>query len=205
MKQEPTRRQFVTLGAGVLAGTALLPSIALAGAPVPRADSKWDDSWTTKLGKYRTVFDVAEMDAQPGAGAVPAVMDTYNTVLGTTDADLGFVLVVRHMAVGMLLGDDIWAKYDVGSDLTHKQKDGTPFKSNPFVKMLSGMQQRGVVILGCQSAMTGYGAMLGQRAKADIAAARSEVQAGILPGVIMLPNGLYALARAQNVGCGLMK
>jgi len=195
-----------SIGAGLLLNVAL-PSGAdaadLHGRINPR-DNKWDDSWTTRLGKYRTVFDVSEMDAQPGAGAVPAVMDTYNMVLGTTDADLGFVLVIRHMAVAMLLDDSIWGKYDVGSDLKHTQKDGKPFQVNPFKDLLSLVQKRGVTVLGCQSAMTGYGAMLAQRAKTEIPATRTEVQAGILPGVIMLPNGLYALARAQNVGCGVM-
>jgi hypothetical protein len=34
---------------------------------------------------------------------------------------------------------------------------------------------------------------------------RDEVLGGLLPGVTLLPNGLYALARAQDVGCGFMR
>jgi hypothetical protein len=32
-----------------------------------------------------------------------------------------------------------------------------------------------------------------------------ELLGNLLPEVTLLPNGLYALARAQDVGCGVMR
>jgi hypothetical protein len=209
-----TRRSFV---ATVAASASIVATQGCAGAigvrsssavtpATPKASSKWDDSWTSRLSTYRTVFDVAELDANPGPYEVPAVMDTYHTVLGTSDSDLGFVLVVRHMAVPMLLDSSMWAKYDVAADMKRNDpKTNAAFKTNPFMSVLAAIKDRGVVILGCQSALTGYGYMLAQRAKSDVAETRKEIQAALVPGVIMLPNGLYALARAQNVGCGFMR
>jgi hypothetical protein len=203
------RRRFVgnASGAAALLAAACAGATPAATAAAPSAArGRWDDSWTTRLGRHRVVFDVAELDAQPGAGQVAPVMDAYHDVLGTTDAELGFVLVIRHQAVSMLFQDRVWEKYDVGADLTRQDpKTRAPYRRNPFAPMLSSLQQRGVTILGCNSAAQGIGAILAQRAKADVAATRTEVLAALLPGVTLLPNGLYALARAQDVGCGFMR
>jgi hypothetical protein len=216
MLNSPTdRRTFVATLTG---GTAALLSAAgcaspLVGgmpggssSPTPLRSAKWDDGWTTRLGRHRTVFDVADLEAQPGVGQIAPVMDAYNEVLGTSDKDLGFVLVIRHFAIPMALSDAMWAKYDVGADL--KRKDPATkesYKRNPFTTLITSVQARGVTVLGCHSAAIGLAGLLAQRAKADAATVREEVLRGLLPGVILLPNGLYALARAQDVGCGFMR
>lgn len=207
-----TRREFMTSAAvgAALAATGALPAPAGAESSVvahdPSADQqKWDDSWTRRLGKYRTVFDISELDERPGLYGVLAVMDAYYDALGATDAELGFVVVMRHDALPMLVSDAMWDKYDVGAnEMKRKQPDGKQFRTNPFRSMIEDVQKRGVTILGCDKAMTAHARTFAQRKRAGVDAIRAEIQASILPGVVMLPNGLYALARAQNVGCGLM-
>ncbi|MEO7455838.1 MAG: hypothetical protein ABIY52_06205 [Gemmatimonadaceae bacterium] len=189
--------------AGCRSAAATVPDIG-AGRAAP--SSKWDDSWTKRLGAHRTVFDFAEIEATPGMGQIPPVMDAYNEVLGTTDHDLGFVLVVRHMAVTALLDDAMWNKYDLGADLKHKDPStSAPFKRNPFRGLISLIQNRGVVLLGCNTALMGLGAMMAQREKKEMATVQEEFRKALFPGVILLPNGLYALSRAQEVGCGFMR
>jgi hypothetical protein len=34
---------------------------------------------------------------------------------------------------------------------------------------------------------------------------QSEVRAGLVPGAILMPTGVFALVRAQNAGCAYMK
>ncbi|MDB4908866.1 MAG: hypothetical protein JWO05_3650 [Gemmatimonadetes bacterium] len=208
-----SRREFVALLGG---GTAALLTGACASAastataspsPAPaQSRSSWDDSWTARLGRHRTVFDVADLDANPGIGQVIPILDAWHEVHGTTDRDMGYVGVIRHMAVSMLLTDDMWAKYDLAPDIKHMDpKTKLPYKRNPFAPLLAMVQRRGVLLLGCSSAMTGLAGMLAQRAKAEAPAVTQEVQANLMPGVIMQPNGLYALTRAQDVGCGYMR
>lgn len=167
---------------------------------------KWDDSWTTRLGPHRTVFDVSELEASPGLGQIPTIMNAFNEVVGTTDKDLGFVAVVRHHAQPMLFTDAVWAKYDVGAELTDRdpQTKGS-YKHNPFARLIRTIQQRGVVMLGCHSATMWYAEGFAQKTKTDMRTVHQELLGNLLPEVTLLPNGLYALARAQDVGCGVMR
>ena len=211
MHSKPTdRRAFVATLAGGAAGL-LSPGLsprAIGAFEPPNATPapKWDDSWTTRLGQHRTVFDIAELEAQPGLGQIPTVLNAFNDVLGTTDKDLGFVAVVRHFAMPMLFTDVIWEKY--GASIDFKQKDPETkdtFKHNPFARMVRTIQQRGVVVLGCHSATMWYAETFAQPTKTDSREVHSELLANLLPGSTILPNGLYALARAQDVGCGFMR
>lgn len=183
------------------ADTGLLSRHALGGGA-----GKWDDSWTARLGSHRTVFDVPDLEAEPGADAVPDVMDAYHEVLGTADSDLGFVLVLRHHAVPLFFGDAIWAKYRVSEDMKEKDPNtNAPYKRNPQRELVAKLQQRGVIVLGCNRAVSGFIERTAEQAKARSEDVRREVMASIMPGVILQPNGLYALARAQDVGCGFMR
>ena len=168
--------------------------------------AEWDDSWTNRLGKHRTVFDVSELEQEPGAYQVVPIMDNYKDALGASDADLGFVLVLRHGAMALAVQDAMWEKYNLGADM--KQQDSTtkaPYKRNPLTRTIAECQKRGVTILGCNVAMNGFSNRTARKAGGDAKAIRAELFANLHPGMIMLPTGLYALARAQNVGCGYMK
>lgn len=204
-----TRRDFLTaLGAttATVALTGCVGSPAHVPVPAPAPASPWDDSWTRRLGKHRTLFDVAEMEAIPGVGQIPPVMDAYHEVLGVGDDALGFVLVIRHFAVPLFFGDALWQKYEVGTTLKrHDPKTSAPYVYNPMRPLIEMVQKRGVVVLGCSTAVLGFAASYAQKTKADADSVRREVLAGVMPGVILQPNGLYALARAQDVGCGFMR
>jgi hypothetical protein len=211
MTSPTDRRSFVATLAGstaMLSLTACTSAAAGAVGTAPRASSrssKWDDGWTERLGKHRTVFDVPDFDSQ-GVWQVAPVMDAFNEVLGTSDKDLGFVLIVRHSAIPMAFKDEIWAKYDFTQELKRKDpKTNETYKRNPYAAMITAAQARGVVVLGCHVAAVGMSNMLARRANMDATAVREEVMANLLPGVTLLPNGLYALARAQDVGCGFMR
>jgi hypothetical protein len=193
----------VTSCAGSRQGGATSETLALAPA---RSGTTWDDSWTTRLGRLRTVFDVADLETEPGASAVPDVMDAYHEALGTTDRDLGIVLVLRHRAIPLFLGDAIWSKYDVARKMAEKDPaTNAPYRVNPQRALIVKLQQRGVIVLGCNRAVSGFIARTATETKTAEADVRRDVMGSILPGVILQPNGLYALSRAQTAGCGVMR
>lgn len=205
-----SRREFLGLigggAAAALIGCAANPPAAGLGATPGASSGPWDDSWTRRLGPHRVAFDVADLETFPGAAQIPPVMDAYHEALGTTDQQLGFVAVIRHFAALMLLQDSMWAKRDMGGE--YKRLDPStkaPYRRNPFAPMMKLLHERGVTILGCNSALQGYAAMIAQREKSDVNAVRAELLANLMPGTILQPNGLYALARAQNVGCAFMR
>jgi hypothetical protein len=204
------RRHFISSLAG-MAGLAAAATVApweRAGAiqndsPVKTA---WDDSWTQRLGQHRVVFDHSEIDQAPGAWVIPDVMDAYNEVLGTKDADLGMVLILRHLAVPLFFNDALWTKYELGAFIKEKFPDTKKVHAlNPMREHVQTLQKRGVTVLGCNRAVQGMSGMLATKAKVDKETMRKEVMENMFPGIILLPNGLYALARAQEVGCALMR
>jgi hypothetical protein len=168
--------------------------------------SVWDDSWTKRLGEYRTVFDQSDVEQEPGAYQVVPIMDNYKEALDAKDSDLGFVLVIRHGAMALAVQDAMWDKYNLGADL--KQQDSktkAPYKRNPMTETIAECRKRGVVILGCNVAMNGFANRTARKVGGDAKAIRADLFANLHDGMIMQPTGLYALARAQNAGCGYMK
>ena len=168
--------------------------------------SAWDDSWTNRLGKHRTVFDVSELEQEPGAYQVVPIMDNYKEALGVSDADLGFVLIIRHAAMALAVKDAMWEKYNLGADMKQQDRQtSAPYKRNPLGSTIAECQKRGVTILGCNVAMNGFANRTARKMNGDVKTVRAELFDNLHPGMILLPTGLYALARAQDVGCGYMK
>jgi hypothetical protein len=210
MPDSTNRRNFIASMAGItgLAAAASVVPWERAGASVDttKPASAWDDSWTQRLAQHRVVFDHSEIDQAPGAWVIPDVMDAYNEVLGTKDSDLGMVLILRHLAVPLFFNDTLWTKYELGAFIKEKFPDTKKVHAtNPMRDHVLALQKRGVTVLGCNRAVQGMSGMLASRAKVDKEVMRKEVMESMFPGVILLPNGLYALARAQEVGCAHMR
>lgn len=218
------RREFLGQlagGAAALAGLSFAPPL-FAGETKPSITSTdWDDSWTSKLEgkKLKTVFDSPQINSALALHQASAVIDGYKDVAGIDTKDLGLVVVLRHRAIPMAFGDAIWNKYDVGA--TFKLNDpttGEPAKRNPFLhvtkddkKGLVGPDQslqvlydKGVIFLGCNNAAMGWGSMLAQKAGTKADDVRAELKANLIPGMTLLPTGIFAVVRAGNVGCSYM-
>jgi intracellular sulfur oxidation DsrE/DsrF family protein len=209
------RRDFLASVAGgvtALAATACALPMQQAGdgafersAPAATAQ-RWDDSWTGRLGRHRVVFDVSELEQAPGPWVVGDVIDAYHEALGTTDRDMGVVLILRHQAVPGFFSDALWAKYELAKNMKEKDpKTKEAWRVNPMRELVTGLQARGVTVLGCNRAVRGFTMRTAKQAGVSEEAMRREVMDNLLPGVILLPNGLYALARAQEVGCSFMR
>ncbi len=99
---------------------------------------------------------------------------------------------------------------------------GEPARRNPFLTSNIGsgakyamlnypnggfdsLMADGVIVLGCDLALRRPIAMIMKAEKVDNATARARVLANILPGVIIMPSGIFATARAQEAGCTFMQ
>ncbi|MGH7720287.1 MAG: hypothetical protein ACREON_15765, partial [Gemmatimonadaceae bacterium] len=153
MSQSPNalthRRGFlgrlIAGGAAIAGGGAILPRLgAQEAADSPAGDATpaparggWDDSWVSRLtGKHKQVFDAPEIAHGTVLHQARTFMKGYQEVYGATDADMNAVLVIRHAAVPMVLGDELWDRYDFGRD--GKLKDPTTGKRterNPFINV----------------------------------------------------------------------
>ncbi|MGZ3844644.1 MAG: hypothetical protein ACXVBJ_07060 [Flavisolibacter sp.] len=224
------RRAFIgTLATGAaamsLAGIAA-PLQTLAKDKSATANATDDpDAWFKKLDgkKHKIVFDATEPhQAMPFVWSAVFMM----TNAPTPPKDLGIVVILRHEAIPFAFEDKLWSKYNFGE--VFKANDlGPAFKAadyktagstrNPLWHPKDGdfqvpgfgnvpiginqLQDQGVMFAVCNAAMTVYSAALAQGMNKKPEDVLNEWKAGLLPGVQIVPSGVWAVGRAQEHGC----
>lgn len=209
------RRDFfarVVAGATALTGAPALADHLAALEPGHPAQGKWDGSWTERLtGKYRAAFDIPEIAEGVGVFRANVWYANYEEMYGARPEEMTPVAVIRHAAVPMLMNDAFWAAYGYREQFKDKlggmagEGTGNPFMKVPYMGRDYGLQSlldRKCIILGC-------GLAFGGRIVADVMrkdnlsreAADAKARSYLLPGVLLQPSGIFAVARAQELGC----
>lgn len=189
------------------------------GAP---ASPDFDDSWTARVhaAAHRVVFDSPDVGDGVALGQAAVFMDNYHEMFGTGDADTVPVIVMRHQGTVLAMGDALWAKYELGKRT--KLVDpvtGDVAMRNPFVNVgrddkhaliepgctLPALRARGVVLLACNRALMHFASQKAREMKLNEDDVKAEFRAGLVPGVILQPSGIYAVVRAQEVGCAMVR
>jgi intracellular sulfur oxidation DsrE/DsrF family protein len=216
------RRQFLgklTAGAATMGIAGLItPFQQLQAGTHKEFGTTEPDEWFKKVkGKHRIMFDVTRPN-EIFPFVWPRVFLLTNQATGSSPDDCGVVVVLRHEGMGYAFNDDIWSKYNFGEmfkadDMTTKK----PATRNPFWKPAKGtykvpgvgvvdigineLQESGVMFCVCDVAMTVYSAAIADGMKMDPAAVKKEWISGLLPGVQVMPSGVWAVGRAQEHGC----
>lgn len=212
------RRVFL----GSLATGAATLGMAALGVPInAQADElpqQEAEAWFDKIkGKHKMVFDVTKPH-EIFPFAWPRVFLNSNIATGTPEKECSVVVVLRHEAIGYAFQDSLWEKYKFGE--TFKANDPATKAAalrNPFSNPKEGeykvpgvgaiaigiaqLQASGVMFCVCNTAMTKLSAVLGANTNVDPAEVKKELMAGILPGIQVVPSGVWALGRAQERGC----
>lgn len=113
----------------------------------------------------------------------------------------------------------LWAKYKLG-DVFKITDAATKTSSlrNPFWKPKPGdykvpgigniaigineLQDSGVMFCVCDAALTVYSGAVAEGMKGNAAEVKKDWVSGLLPGIQIVPSGVWALGRAQERGCG---
>jgi len=217
-QSKPARRSFFGKLAGTMFGIpALLSAFDAQAGPVSLNTYPVDeaDEWFGKIkGKHKIVYDAPE----PHNGFPVIWTWVYyhsNNQTKTPDNDMTAVVVLRHAAIGIALNDSLWAKYKFGELFKiNDNNTKTAAIRNPFyephgidfpmaaVEGIKKLQERGAMFCVCEMAITNkskaVAASTGQKAE-DV---KAEWLAGILPGIQVVPSGVWAVGRAQERGCG---
>lgn len=218
--QSSPRRKFLgNLVAGAaafgLAGVTS-PFTAVAANPDKFADDA--DMWFSKIkGKHRIAFDV------PHANGIfpfawPKVFLLTNEKTGTPAKDCNAVVIFRHTAIGYAMQNGLWEKYKFGEmfkaddPMTKAAATRNPFWEpkhgdfkvpglGPVDIGINDLQKDGVMFCVCDMALTVFsaGAAEGMNLKAEDV--KKEWVAGLLPGIQLVPSGVWAIGRAQEHGC----
>jgi hypothetical protein len=166
------------------------------------------DAWFGKIkGKHRMIFDAPE----PNSGMVAIWPRVYlNTMADTWPGPATAVVILRHAALALALGDTVWAKYGIGEMFGIKDGDA-PAKRNPYATItglpipgigIAELLKSGVLVGACDVALTIFSSGAAKKMGLDPDAVKKEWIAGLLPGVQVVPSGVLGVARAQELGCG---
>ena len=223
------RREFIEhLGA-----TAMLGALPLTGglSPLlrevtsiasPQQAPSWDFSWTAKLRgkKYKAVMDCEEVESGYGVWRASFWETQYQQALGAKPAELATVLVLRHNALVLGFQQPFWDTANIGANakvthpVTQQSTDRNPAllssARNEVPAMfdafaLPNFISRGGIVLACSLAMDFFAAGYAQRASITPEEARKRAVAALVPGVIMMPSGVFAALKAQDEGCNYLK
>jgi hypothetical protein len=219
------RREFierVTAGA-LLAGVPFSSDVFRAFVPAshPAAPDTWDVSWGDRVrGKYRAVFDVPEIDSGYGVWRASIWGKQYMDVLKAAPQDLSPVLVMRHHGIALAMTQPFWDTYGVAQantvihPLTEKPTDRNPVLMSSARSevppelddvMLDKYIARGGIALACNLALDDMIALVTKKDGGTPETARKTALAGMVPGVILQPSGVFAALHAQDVGCKYLR
>jgi intracellular sulfur oxidation DsrE/DsrF family protein len=223
------RRRFLL---HVTGGVAALSGVACAGASAGRAASMSEsigpqrgysaEPWVQRIerSRHRAVFDSPAITDGTALDNAYIYLDGYRQSYGAHDDDMAAVVVVRHAAMAMVLSSALWQRYSMGTNFNlNDPATGKPAERNPYEFMtdeeiranegiaagIRNLQGRGVSFLGCNLALTSTAGRIAKRLKLDEATVNAEVRAGLIPGVVIVPSGIFGVTRAQEAGCVLVK
>jgi intracellular sulfur oxidation DsrE/DsrF family protein len=220
-KTRSDRRLFlgsIATGATAFGMATLGISIPTEATEIPLPQQELE-AWFDKIkGKHKMVFDVTKPH-EIFPFAWPRVFLNSNVATGTAEKDCSVVVVLRHEATGYAFEDRIWEKYKFGEmfkandPATKASALRNPF-SNPQPEEykvpgvgaiaigINQLQASGVMFCVCNTAMTKASAILGKNMNLDPAEVKKDMLTGLLPGIQVVPSGVWALGRAQERGCG---
>ena len=205
------RRGFlgrIAAAAAVAGLSGVLPSrLAAENTRGERSPDAALDAWFGKIkGKHRIVFDAPE----PNSGMVAIWPRVYlNTMEATYPGSATAVVILRHGALPLAMGDALWAKYSLGEMFGVKDGD-VPARRNPYATItglpIAGLGivellKSGVLVGACDVAITIYSSGAAKKMGLEPDAVKKEWIAGVLPGVQVVPSGVLGVAHAQELGC----
>jgi hypothetical protein len=221
------RREFLErLGATAMMATVPLSADALrafapATSTTPHAAEDWDVTWADRIrGKYRAVFDVPEIDSGYGVWRASLWAQQYMDVLKAAPQDLSSVVVLRHKGIALAMRQSFWDKYEVAKantvihPITEQPTDRNPVllssSRNEVPAMFDDVALdkylgRGGIALACNLAFDDMIALVTKKDGGTPEAARKTALAGLVPGVVMQPSGVFAALHAQDVGCKYLR
>lgn len=207
------RRDFITKIVGGAAAFGLSSVISPLSAHAEGTPEKTlfaeAEKWLGKMkGKHKMVFDWPKHNNGAALSWALTLMDTYNDA-GIKDEELSIVLVLRYATTPMALASPLWEKYNFGKRIDLKDPETKEFAlKNLYAKCATEdddcfelFQKRGGMICVCSHALDSSSDSLAESLKLDKEELRKEFNSNLLPGIQRMPSGIWAVNRAQELGC----
>jgi hypothetical protein len=210
---------FVTPRRGFFSRVASVTALGLAGfvsGPLlaqPAAARSDGPDWPGALkGRHRQVVDAYQVNSGAPLSFAHTFLET-NEPPSTNSVSATAVVVLRHGAAPIALGDEMWWKYQIGECFKIIDPETkAPALKNPFLRPKSGvltfddmaldrLLANGTVFGVCNVALQVQSKRLAGNAGVSADEAAKEWAANIVPGITLIPSGVWGLNRAQENGC----
>lgn len=222
-----SRRSFV--GSAAAGFAALAAPHVSADAELLYKPSDWrTDAFDPLLRQHydvRQLYDVTDID---GGNAFDHMRNSLNGLhfgFGIPSGKIKLIAALRAQATFMNFSDDLWDKYHLG-EMTkiNDPKTGRPATRNIFYASPSGnppryasqdpnnpssaeqdasiqaLQSRGVQLLACHMAIEFHAGLIAKKLDLRREDIVQDVQSHLLPGVIIVPAMVAAIAVLENKG-----
>jgi hypothetical protein len=163
------------------------------------------------------MFEAAAVEEGAVLGHAVRYLNGIKEALDPPESDVQVVLVIRHSAIPMAFNDAMWEKYKIGKEAKIKAGNDWAMR-NPYLNSARGSARgdrpsatlawfasHGHIMLGCNLATLGWAGTFAQNAGLDSKVVYDDLKANLVPGMILQPNGIYAVHRAQEAGCTFFK
>jgi len=162
---------------------------------------------------YKAVIDETKIQNDALYTALD-ILDTFHDVYPAPNEQARVIVVFRHFAAAMGLNDAMWERYGIGDERNVMDPDTkATAKRNIFLRAAGAQEKwetngkiaplvdRGVIILVCNRATMGLASSLAKKANKPVEEVQNDLKANLVSGATLMPNGIFALIRAQNAGC----
>src|SRR3984957_197585 len=182
------------------------------GAKAAAAPSDGPDWPGVLKGRHRQVVDAYDVNAGFPLAFAYTFLASHEPP-GASASAATAVVVLRHAAFPIALGDEMWRKYRIGESFNIIDPETkAPAVKNPFLRPKSGvltfddmaldrLLANGTVFGVCNVALKGQSKKLAGIAGVSADEAAKEWAANIVPGITLIPSGVWGLNRAQESGC----
>lgn len=190
------------------------PSTVLGGFPARPAGGPQPADWLERLtGKHRTVFDVEAHRNGNALAQAASFLDAWRDA-GVPDGEVNLVMGVRGSGLPLVLRDDLWTKFPIGSQYAITDpRTKQPADRNLFIdanvrpggpvsagQTVEALQKRGAVFLACMNTIKGASRRLAAAGLGSPDEIGARLRDGVLPGVIVVPAMVVAFTLMQERG-----
>lgn len=183
--------------------------------PPTKGDGPWDMSWLDRLdrARFKLMFDVGAYLDGGGLFYVKNYLNGMRDGWGAEAPDVLPLLGISGNAYPIVFNDQVWEKYRFGAtSKTNDPRTGQVSIRNVFWQPRAGesmaefgvdvLQARGAQFFLCNNVFRGVIRQVIRETGRPYDEVRAELKAGFLPGVIVVPAMVAAMAMAQARGAG---
>lgn len=206
------RRGFLARLSSVAAG---LTSLAVAPAALRATPDRTPemqggpDAWIDRLkGQDRLLFH-AHQQLMPAILGARSVLMNGRDAYGVSESQNSIAIGAHGPAISGLFRDEIWQRFTLGERYKFTDpKTNAPATKNPFLApqpdwpadaTVPALMERGVLFVVCNVAVRNLSRRI-EREGEKAEALHKELVAGLVPGVVVVPDLFVAMSHAQKQG-----